>query len=246
MKVVAYCPILYGKEYLRQAILSVLPVVDRIIFLYTSVGSYGHHSEHPCPETEEELADIALSFPKVQWIAGQYTHEGEHRQTIFNHLESDDLILAFDADEVYETESLIKGLEYAMQSGKRNHGVNGFVNFFRNFSSVCNDGFRPVRIINPNIPDSAKERDVGYQAEVKMTIYHFGCCQSYELIKYKWEVHGHKSEIRGKWLEQIYLDETIAKDVHPVALGLWNVEHYDKTTLPKILKQHPNYNKEFV
>lgn len=243
MKVLAYCPILYGKEYLREAILSVLPVVDRIIFLYTSVGSYGHQISNPCPETEEELKTIALSFPGTEWISGRYVHEGEHRSQIFKHLKGEDLILGFDADEVYDTESLLAGLETAFTSGRRNHGVNGYINFFRNFHSECKDGFRPIRIINPHIADSEFQRS--NPSEVKIKIYHFGNCQSLKIMEYKWNVHGHKDELRTNWLEDIYLSGKV-NDVHPVARGLWNVVPYNKEELPMMLKRHPNFNKDFV
>jgi len=66
-------------------------------------------------------------------------------------------------------------------------------------------------------------------------------------MRYKLDIHGHKSELRPNWLEEKWLNwkEGIS-DLHPVSIGLWSTETFDKTTLPEILKQHINYNKDVI
>ena len=35
-------------------------------------------------------------------------------------------------------------------------------------------------------------------------------------------------------------------DVHPVAIGLWNPQSFEKEMLPEVLKKHPNYDKWMI
>jgi len=237
--VVAYYPLHYGKEYLRASILSLIDAVDEIVFLYTPRGSYGHRGGL-CPETESDLKNIAMSFPNTRWVSGTYHNEGEHRGRIYEIAKGADLILACDADEVYNTDELKQALEFAKVSGVRNHGVNGYVNFFRSFDHEVQDQFRPIRIINPNIHG----KSVG---EVKLTTYHFGCCQSEAIMRYKWAIHGHKDELRENWLEDIYLNPEHVEYFHPASLQIWkSLIPFDKSTLPEVLKRHPNYERTFA
>jgi hypothetical protein len=237
--VVAYYPLHYGAEYLRVSILSLIEVVDEIVFLYTPTGSYGHHGG-VCPESEEQLRSIAMSFPRTKWVSGTYHHEGEHRGRIFEIAKEADLIVACDADEVFDTKELAEALEFAKTSGKRNHGVDGYVNFFRSFDYEVKDSFRPIRIINPRINDKST-------TEVKLTTYHFGCCQSENIMRYKWECHGHKAELRENWLEDVYLNKDHKSYFHPASLQIWEkLIPFDKTKLPEVLKKHPNYDRAFV
>ena len=59
MKVLAYIPILYGEEYLDACIKSIDDHVEKIVILYTDRPSYGHFSQAQCPETEDQLKEIA-------------------------------------------------------------------------------------------------------------------------------------------------------------------------------------------
>lgn len=240
MKVAAYMPLHYGKDYLRESILSVIDLVDVFIVLYTPVPSYGFGTNENCPENEDELKLIAeqVCGNKLKWIKKGYNSEGDHRKEIFRHVNEYDLLLAVDADEVFHTEELKEGLEIAYKGAHRNYGIKGYVNLWRSFNHACYDGFLPIRIINLK----NRHKDMSH---VPVTIWHFSCCQSETIMRYKYEIHGHKDELRANWLDNIYYGDTM-EDLHPVAIGLWNAVEFDKTQMPDYLKQHINYNKDRV
>jgi hypothetical protein len=244
-KILAYCPLHYGAEYLDAAIRSVDPYVEKILILYTPTPSYGYRANRPCPESEQQLKDIAFSASnKIEWFnIGGAGAEWIHRGMALNYTVGRDYdgILAFDADEVFG-EDLPNAIEEAFSSKSHYIGVDGYINFWKSFNYACYDGFRPIRFTNLRVLDESR-------GEVKCTIYHFSTAQRMEIMEYKLQIHGHFSEIRPNWLEAIYktwTPEQNQQDLHLVALGLWNAVPYDKSTMPQILKDHPNYNKEVI
>jgi hypothetical protein len=65
----------------------------------------------------------------------------------------------------------------------------------------------------------------------------------------KWNISGHAHELRPGWIDEVlykWTPENNFPNLHPVAHGIWNATPYDKNTLPDILKQHPNFNKELI
>lgn len=241
MKILAYIPCHYGSEYLSEAIKSIELCVDKIIILYTQKPSYGYGTEIECPETEWALKFIAQNAsPKVEWKSYErFSHEGEHRNEIFKFAEGFDIVMTVDADEVWDTEVLKETLKEVAKTDSRYIQVKGWTHFWKSFNHACYDGFQPVRF--HNLHSENKE-----QLAVEGKIYHFGYAQKEEIMDYKWEIHGHKSEIRKGWT-YMYKNWQYGKDdVHPVSIGLWNPTPFDKTTLPEILKNHENYNKEVI
>lgn len=241
MKVLAYIPLHYGKEYLSEAIKSIHDHVDKIIILYASKPSFGHGTDLACPDTREEMFIQATNTShKVEWIDVKAGSEGDHRNIIFQYSNDYDLILPFDADEIWDKEDLSRCLLQAYNSTERNFGILGFVNFFRSFNTVCIDQFTPIRIIKPSgIANTMKI--------LKGTIYHFSLAQRDEVVKYKWSCHGHKNELRFGWMEEKYFGfKPGVMDLHPVAEGIWNPIPFDKNTLPENLKLHPNFHKEVI
>lgn len=241
-KVIAYCPLHYGAEYLVAAIRSVAPYVDKIMILYSRTPSYGFGTNEKCPETEDELYFLAVgASEKVEWVSlTNVGSEGHHRNIILNYSQGYDGILAFDADEVFDY-GLEQTIQDAFANGNRYIGFDGYINFWKSFNHVCYDGFLPIRFIN-----LAAQGGTG---SVKARVYHFSTAQKMETMKYKLQIHGHKDEIRPGWLDEIYAAWTAEQnqqDLHLVALGLWNAVPFDKTTMPQILKDHPNYNKETI
>lgn len=243
MRTIAYIPLMYGAEYLSCAIQSIHHHVEEIHIVYTDKPSQGYRTNIPCPETEEQLKQIAFAASdKIIWHKSNFNNEGEHRSYIMKYTAGFDLCLTVDADEVVEEISLRYALQFAMQSDKRYLGINGFLNFWRSFNFVCVDEFRPVRIINLRNPSG--------QGEIPLTIYHFSCAQREEIVRYKWNVSGHKTELRPGWIDDIYLawtPENRITTLHPVALNIWSeATAFDKNTLPECLKGHVNFNKELI
>lgn len=236
-KILAYCALHYGAEYLHEAIQAIYPFVDKIIFLYSEKPSYGKGTHLVCPDGEEQLKAIAMKYPKCEWIKVNPCHEGNHRGNIFNYTDGYDGVLVFDADEVYEQADLPGMIDYCMQSDNHRFGIDGYINFYRSFNEVCYDFFRPIRFFNMH-------NKIG-QDEVKCRIYHFGCAQRLDIMRYKLEIHGHHAEIRHNWLDEVYLG-TGKTNLHLVANGIWNVQPFDKEQLPEMLKNHPNFNRETI
>jgi len=245
-KVIAYCPLHYGAEYLSEAIKAVAPVVDRIYIIYTEKPSFGFKSGIKCPESKELLKKIAyeaepdkLMFVTVNGINA----ENMHRKFVQDNFAGGDvdLIVAFDADEVWDTEYLRSAIEHAKSLPNKYIQVSGFINFWRSFNTVCLDHFQPVRFVNMRYVDDMN------QGVVSGKIYHFSLAQSEEIVRYKWSIHGHLNELRPNWLEGTYFGwDGVSGDLHPTSIGLWNPAPFDKTTLPELLKQHKNYNKQVI
>lgn len=255
-KILGYIPLFYGKEYLHACITSMLPWVDKLIIVYVDKGSQGHATNVPCPETKEELQAIVTNIgsDKIEWhncinekhpTEPYFANESEHRNYIHKFSKGYDMIFTLDADEVVEAEDMPAAIEHVMRSTKRHISINGFINFWRSFDYACLDGFRPFRFINlHNASGATDESDL-----CKLRIYHFSTCQDIRTIRFKWNVSGHASELRPGWIDQVYLgwredmiDEP-RQNLHPVAHDIWNAIRFDKTKLPEVLREHPNYNK---
>jgi hypothetical protein len=66
-------------------------------------------------------------------------------------------------------------------------------------------------------------------------------------MRYKYEIHGHKNELRPDWFEKTYLGWKKGQgDLHMTSIGLWEATEFDKNLLPQVLKNHPNFDKEVI
>ena len=244
IRVISYMPLHYGMEYLKESLLSIIDIVDKIVVVYSEIPSYGHGTDIKCPEGEMELFDIAMAIckDKLIWRKERFSNEGEHRSFIYNFTEGYDVVLAIDADEVYNTSELKKAIQLAYDGDKRYYGIAGYLNFWRSFNYVLTDGFTPIRITNL--------KNESGEGVVPCTIYHFSCAQSEKIMFYKYEIHGHKNEIRENWLHGIYFSwtpENNIKYLHPTSMDIWGEAiPFDKNKLPKSLKKHPNFNKTII
>ena len=197
MRVLGFIPLHYGLSYLGEAIKSIDPFVEKIVILYSEKPSYGFGTDVQCPETEQQLLDCAMAAsPKVEWHKIFVGNEGEHRAAIYKYSDGYDLILSCDSDEIFDQNDLPIALDLSMKTDKRYIGIGGYINFWRSFNYACYDGFTPIRITNLH--------NSGGSGVVPCKIYHFSTAQSFELMDYKLRIHGHKSEIREGWFENIY------------------------------------------
>jgi len=246
MKVLGFISIMYGKEYLRESLLSIRDHVDKMVVAYTYNPSHGHRTTLKCPDTVDEIHAICTEVlgSKLIWDEKQsYSHEGEHRAVARKYADGYDLILTIDADEVFEPTEVQTALQYAYSNPQRYYGIKGYVNFWRCFDFACYDGFRPIRIEN------LRSQNNQQNLECPLTIYHFSTAQSEEITRYKYTAFGHANELKPNWLNGTFYawDRTNQiKDLHCVAYDIWNAEPFDKTILPDFLKQHVNYNKELI
>ena len=246
-KIVAYYPIHYGAEYLEASIKSIEDAVSLIFILYTSKPTYGHNTTAVCPETEEQLRNIATkASTKVKWVnvtSKHFCNESAHRsyaEVLATEVGASEM-LAVDADEVHDTNVLRSALEEASKLQYRYVNVSNWYNFYRSFDWVCRDQFTPTRIIN------LKCNNTKGHGLVQGLIWHFGYCLPDAIMNYKWAIHGHKNELRPNWMREKYFNWKLGvNDVHPVVIGLWNPQKFDKSTLPQVLKNHPNFHKDIV
>ena len=246
MKTLAYIPIHYGLEYLEYTIKSIKDNVSKIVCLYTEKPSYGYRIDQLCPENEGQLQELAQDTSrKVEWVhIPDTSREGTHRDMAFRYSNGYDVMITLDTDEVWEPDVLAKSIEQASKTDSRFIAVDGFVNFWRSFDYVVIDWFHPIRMHNLK----SHNREVKH---LKSTIYHFGYAQSEEIMRYKFAVHGHKSEFLPSYLDKKYYSwDHIGCGVewlHPASTTIWqDAEKYDKTKLPELLKAHPNYDKKII
>lgn len=238
-------PLFYGKEYLRESLLSIVNHVDKMVISYTGKPSQGHSSNEPCPDTEEELKAIAVNIlgDKLIWDSKPegYPNEASHRDVRYKYAQGYDCCISIDADEVMV--GLPEAIEYCMSNTAQYYGIDGYVNFFRSFEWACYDGFRPCRLENLHVKTGMQDLNC------KLTIYHFSTAQSEKTMRYKYKIFGHASEIKPGYLDNVFFKWSPANnipDLHCVSIGLWNATPFDKHKLPVYLHNHINFNKEII
>jgi hypothetical protein len=236
MKVVAALICHYGKEYMAQCVAALDPLVDQFIVLYAPNGSQGYHADIPCPESEDELRACCDSVAsKLVWHKEDFHNEGQHRNKGYA-LAGDALILQFDCDEIVDTERMGESIKAFADGGAREGVCSGYVHFWRSFSWACKDVWQPSRLLNTR----------GYGKVVTdAPVYHMSYAQRPEIVEYKIKVSGHHDEIRKRWFRDKFLANE-KNDVHPTVNLWWDAKPFDKTTLPPLLKSHPNYDKEVI
>lgn len=237
ISITGYMSLMYGKEYLEASLLSVKDHIDKFVILYTPVGSQGHKTNLPNPDSEEEMRQIAQDVmgEKLIWSNKKYEYEAQHRDDALNYVGNSDILLGLDADEVFEPSDIDNALKTVFDGKDRWYGVEGFLNFWKSFENVLVDQFRPIRFINL--------KNTRGQGEVHQTIYHFSCAQRAEIIKFKWELSGHKSELFPDWQDKYFNWTPETEWLHPASHQIWHKPtSFNKELLPDILRQHRNFN----
>jgi len=243
MSVYAYTALHYGADYLGWAVESVMPVAKEHIVLYASKPSYGQRTDMVCPETFDQLRD---EVPESRWIHGNWSNETAHRQAIFKYLPNDtELLVVVDADEVY-TPELEQAVEYLMvlpqNKRRRKWRVGGFKHLWRSFNHACTDTMNPIRFIDLRAENPG-------EGSIYSPVLHFGYAQTYELMKYKWAIHGHKNELRTDydWM-QMYQTWWMGgcRDCHPTCVGIWDPQPIDVLQYAPQLADHKFYGLEAI
>lgn len=249
MKVALYT-LHYGKEYLAWSIRSIQDAVDEIIVLYSKTPSFGHKiSDLICPDTEEELYTEANRFlidkSKLKWISGNWGSEGVHREeglTIARNAHAE-IAVVVDADEIWHKETLVNCFNEIQinQKGTAGRWTANFCNFWKSFNHVMIDWFIPIRIIDFT-SNFAEQAHMTFQEH---PVYHFGYAQSESIMKYKWTVHGHQSELLDGWMDKFlnWTETSQEKWFHPASRQLWEypvaITPTDKKNVEGLLFDHP-------
>jgi len=241
-KVLCYISCHYGKDYIGYAIKSVYPYVDRIVIFYTPKPSFGHGTDAVCPENSSDIRRAASAFGdprhKIFWIEGQYGNEGHHRRVAEEYAENMgfDTLFALDYDEVWQDDALHFAINFVAATPKRIFRVP-MIHFWRSFSWACKDLAQPVRFTKLNEPEGESYIPLG------TPVYHFGYAITDKMMRYKWQIHGHKNELRDRWFEDVW-DVDRRTDVHPTCeQDFWTPERFSKTKLPIFMRKHPFYKE---
>lgn len=243
MRIVGYTALLYGRDYLDHAIRSIIDEVDSYVVLYTSIGSHGHRTDMPCPDTREELYDIAYAAAgdKLRWFDGVWTHEGQQRDSIFEIADDADVIVVLDSDEVYGPGLVNAAIEHGLKENVRQVRIP-LVHHWRSFyKGFAHDPAAPTRLFFPKI----KEGATTYTPVDGQVLSHFGYAILPELMRYKWQIHGHLNEMRRDvdWLNDVYLANR-QYDCHPVGSDAWLV--VQDITPPECMMDHPYAQLEII
>lgn len=248
MRVISLTVLHYGSDYLQQALRSVHDSVDAQYVLYTPVGSFGHRTDLPCPDTRDQLAQLSIEGAghKLRWHEGVYTAEWQHRDKIYE-LEPDaDVILITDADEVWQ-EGLAEDVIKHFEAHPTHRTVRILTShFWRSWwRGIPNDGMHAEHAHAPKrelIDDNLR-----HPLESDKRILHFGYAQRLDIMQYKQHTHGHKPEWRANWFEEKVLANA-QEDVHPCIWGCWNPVGVDPYALglPEWMRTHPYAELEVI
>lgn len=251
MKIVAYTALKYGKDYLGYAIRSMINHVDEYHVLYATQPSHGHSSDLPCPDTEAELHEIAwqAAGTKLRFHYGNWQYEGQQRNAILDYAPDADAIISVDSDEIY-SEKLIENITYYAGS-VGNHAPYRyirvpFIHYWRSFNRcVLHDPAYPARITFPHI--DAKYGESSWD-EFTGVVNHMGYATTPEIVAYKWQIHGHKDELRHdvNWYQDVFMANR-QYDCHPVGSEYWNPETVNPLDyMPHWMSEHPFYNMKVI
>lgn len=233
MKVVAYCALHYGASFLASAIRSVIEYADEFYVFYTPLGSHGFRSNAVCPDSRDDLMDIAreAAGERLRWYEGEYNSESEHRERIFRYAPDADAIIVVDSDEVYKPDQLEQLLTMTLEGKERNY-LAYEMPFWRSFQRAIPDRLcQPVRAINPKNADGTRSTDTYFA--------HFGYCQPTKYIEYKMTVQGHRNDWRPEWFTEKWLPNAQV-DVHPTNHDFWTAQPVKPMNyLPEWMIDHP-------
>ncbi len=248
MKVVAYSALHYGSDFLSHAIRSIIDEIDEYIILYTSVGSHGHRTSTPCPDTREELYDMAYAAAgkKLRWFDGEWPYEGAQRDSIFGIVPDADVIVVLDADEVWPPGLLQEAIEGTSHWHRRDIRMP-MIHYWRSLSqAILHDPACPVRLIYPQVKEGAETYTPDQSRPLlNRVIHHLGYAQRSEIVRYKLLTHGHKAEFRRDcdWFNDIFMDSNRTTDLHPVGSEYWN---WEEVEIPDFMLDHPFANLELI
>lgn len=245
MKVIGYCALHYGLPYLEWAIRSVIDHVDEFYVLYSPHGSHnGNRGTLPPIDSEADLHAAAErgAGDKLVWIRGEWSHEGQQRDSINQYAPDADVILVVDSDEVWGNGLAGRVLDEIKYYPSAHRIRLPIIHYWRSlYRCVLHDPAFPERVIQPKTSNNSGTLTLNTDA----VINHFGYALPPEYIAYKWGgIHGHQAELRKDvdWFKDKYLANA-QMDTHPVGSEYWNPERVDPLDyMPTWMQEHPYYH----
>ncbi len=259
MEIHSYTIIHYGVDYLPYALRSIQEQVDKMHIIYTAHPSHGHRTDVTCPENIADIqqsiyaTDGLVDISKIRFYESKnIRHEGAQRDNALRLCKNAgaDIVLVLDYDEIWHQDTLALALSQSIEGNERVQRLN-FTHLWRSFNWCCRDEGWPDRIIRLDKADG-----IDYIPKGNGEIYHFGYAIRDEIMRYKWEIHGHRGEMRDNWLSDHWLygfwppmTNTFVGDysVHPTNAGnFWHPEPFDKNKLPELMRDHPFWGLEKI
>lgn len=248
MKVVGYTALRYGADYLGYAIRSIIDHIDEYHVLYATKPSHGHPSDLPCPDTEEELHEISwqATGTKLRWHRGGWNYEGQQRDSILQYAPDADVIISCDSDEIYSEKLIDNIIKQGDQSPVFRYVRVPFIHYWRSFHKcVLHDPAYPARVTYPKCNRLNNEETLTPEWGV---VNHMGYATTPAIMAYKWQIHGHKDELRRdvNWYQDVFMANR-QYDTHPVGSEYWNPETVDPLEyMPHWMVEHPFYDMEVI
>lgn len=236
-KVIAYCALHYGADFLPWSIRSIIDSVDEWHILYSPTGSHSVRIPEPCPETRDQLFRIASveAGDKLRWHDGDWWRENQQRESIYQYAPDADMIIVVDADEVFApglAAYLVKLAPFVTYRFTR----LPFWHYWRSLKRVIrHDPAFPVRMILPRWQGGEATFHIPPWLPDDFRVHHFGYSQRSDIVRYKMKVHGHIAELRSRWFEDVFMANA-QTDCHPVGSEWWNPEPCD---VPHFMTNHP-------
>jgi hypothetical protein len=253
MKVHSLTILHYGKDYLSYALRSIYHSVDQCHVFYTPTPSHGHSTNISPIETKEELMQAAYTYDpekKIKWydMLG-VTHEGPQRDLALETVQAAgaDIVLVVDYDEIWPADTLAFFLSVVWENGTARNNLVNMIHFWRSFDWACRDDGWPVRII-----DLRHSGGTNYLPSEMGRVFHFGYAVTDRVMRYKWQIHGHKGELRPEWLSRKWQRWPPPTNCHPTngrnehGEPFWAPKPFDKSRLPEFMRAHPFWGLERI
>lgn len=241
--IVALTRLHYGADYLDAVIRSTEGFADLHIILYTERPNFGHLTDLPCPDSREELQQIAeiAGGDRLRWV----DHPEPGVAAALARFQDVELLLELDGDEVIH-QDLAADILTRYQAGDLTipRYRLPMVHHWRSFGYTCTDGQWPVRLYVPGQPGD----ETDWYPNNGRYIHHFGYARKLVDMRYKWAVSLHGPEMRPGWWEDIFtcFPERL-EDLHPVSdNGFWKAEPFPDSGLPAVLISHPYRGLEVI
>lgn len=229
----------FGLPFLEYAMRSVEDVVDDYIVCYSPVANHGVSGNGlVCPETCEDLQTVAfdtIPYPRTRWFShDQWRGEGEQFKFAWPHTNAD-VIVKLDADEIWPPGLLADAIAHGIQQQSREIRVP-LRHYWRSFyKAFTGDPAAPGRIYLREFDNGETTFTPYYERD---RIHHYGYSLPIELMRYKWQTHGHSPEFRRDcdWFEDVYKANR-QTDCHPVGSQYWM--QTEDVVPPAFLLDHP-------
>lgn len=245
-KVAAIICLHFGLPFLEYAMRSILDVADAFYIMYSPVANHGTFVPGlVCPESREDLIEAAFSVApdQTRWFDyAQWQGEGAQFKAGYDLAIGYDVVVKLDADELWAPGLLADAIGHGIEQQAHEIRVP-LVHYWRSFhKGFTHDPAAPGRIY---LREFSTGETTYTPPDAMGRIQHFGYALPVNLMRYKWQTHGHGPEFRKdvNWFDDIYAANR-QFDCHPVGSQYW-MEAEDIVP-PMFLQDHPYANLSLI